>query len=138
MWLENIKELKKVTGMTNKSIADKAKLPEVTVNRIFSGDTDHPRIDTLALIVEAMGGKMRDIFADTNVIVATETLAKVKESAEVVEAEKEVTDSKNAMLEAKVTALEMENALLKKELQHKDELLAVHNYYISLNKNIKE
>lgn len=138
MWLENIKELKKVTGMTNKSIADKAKLPEVTVNRIFSGDTDHPRIDTLALIVEAMGGKMRDIFADTNVIVATETLAEVKESAEVVEAEKEVTDSKNAMLEAKVTALEMENALLKKELQHKDELLAVHNYYISLNKNIKE
>ena len=138
MWLENIKELKKVTGMTNKSIADKAKLPEVTVNRIFSGDTDHPRIDTLALIVEAMGGKMRDIFADTNVIVATETLAEVKESAEVVEAEKEVTASKNAMLEAKVTALEMENALLKKELQHKDELLAVHNYYISLNKNIKE
>ena len=138
MWLENIKELKKVTGMTNKSIADKAKLPEVTVNRIFSGDTDHPRIDTLVLIVEAMGGKMRDIFADTNVIVATETLAEVKESAEVVEAEKEVTDSKNAMLEAKVTALEMENALLKKELQHKDELLAVHNYYISLNKNIKE
>lgn len=138
MWLENIKELKKVTGMTNKSIADKAKLPEVTVNRIFSGDTDHPRIDTLALIVEAMGGKMRDIFADTNVIVATETLAEVKESAEVVEAEKEVTDSKNAMLEAKVTALEMEIALLKKDLQHKDELLAVHNYYISLNKNIKE
>jgi hypothetical protein len=42
------------------------------------------------------------------------------------------------MLEAKVNALEMEIALLKKELQHKDELLAVHNYYISLNKNNKE
>lgn len=34
------------------------------------------------------------------------------------------------MLEAKVAALEMENELLKKELLHKEELLAVHNYYI--------
>ena len=29
-----------------------------------------------------------------------------------------------------MAALEMENELLKKELLHKEELLAVHNYYI--------
>lgn len=138
MWLEHIKELKKSKGLTNKQIAERSRLPETTINRIFAGDTDHPRIDTLALIVEACGGTMRDIFADTNTIVATETLAEVKEAAEVVEAEREVVDSQNAILEAKVTALEMEIALLKKEIQHKDELLAVHNYYISLNKNKAE
>jgi hypothetical protein len=33
------------------------------------------------------------------------------------------------MLEAKVTALTTEIELLKKELAHKDELLALHNYY---------
>lgn len=138
MWLDNLKELKKSTGMSAKQIAAKANLPERTVTRIFAGETDHPRIDTLGIIADALGASFRDIFADTNVIVATETLAEVKEVAEVVEAERDVMTVKNEMLEAKVTALTMELELLKKELQHKEELLAVHNYYISLGKsNIK-
>jgi predicted transcriptional regulator len=135
MWIENLKELKKRTGMSIKQIGEKANLPEKTVNRIISGDTDHPRIDTLVLIVEAMGGKMNEIFADTNVVVATESLVEIKETADVVEAENSVITATNAMLEAKVTALTMENELLKKELQHKEELLAVHNYYIKLKSN---
>lgn len=132
MWLENLKELKKKTGMSIKQIGENANLPEKTVNRILSGDTDHPRIDTLVLIVEAMGGKISEIFADTNVVVATESLVEIKETADVVEAENGVISAKNDMLEAKVAALTMEVELLKKELQHKEELLAVHNYYIKL------
>lgn len=135
MWLDNVKELKKKTGMSNKQIADKANLPEKTVNRILAGDTDHPRIDTLVLIVEAMGGKMNEIFADTNVVVATESLVEIKETADVVEAENSVISAKNEMLETKVAALTMEVELLKKEIQHKEELLAVHNYYIKLKSN---
>ena len=134
MWLNNIKEIKKKSGLTNKQIAERANLPEQTVNRIFSGATDHPRIDTLALIVEAMDSTMRDIFADTNIVVATQCLVEIKETAEAVEAEREVAIVKNDILESKVATLEKEIALLKLELQHKDELLAVHNYYISLNK----
>ena len=129
MWLANLKEIKKKTGMSTKQIADKAHLPEKTVNRILSGGTDHPRIDTLVLIVEAMGGKMSEIFADTNVVVANESLVEIKETAEVVEAENSVVSAKNDMLEAKVAALTLENELLKKELQHKEELLALHNHY---------
>ena len=129
MWLDNLKELKKMTGMSSKQIAEKANLPERTVSRIFSGETDHPRIDTLGLIVDALEGKLQDIFADTNVIVATENLVEIKEVAEVVEAERDVVNKKNDMLEAKVTAMTMEIELLKKELQHKEELLALHNYY---------
>ncbi len=132
MWLENLKELKKKTGMSIKQIADKANLPEKTVNRILSGDTDHPRIDTLVLIVEAMGGKMSEIFADTSVVVASESLVEIKETAEVVEAENSVVSAKNDMLETKVAALTMEVELLKKELQHKEEIIALHNYYIKL------
>ena len=135
MWLDNLKDLKKKTGMSAKQIADKANLPEKTVNRILSGDTDHPRIDTLVLIVEAMGGKMNEIFADTNVVVATESLVEIKETAKVVEAENSVVYAKNDMLEAKITALTMEVELLKKELQHKEELLAVHNFYTKLMQN---
>lgn len=135
MWLENLKELKKKTGMTAKQISEAAKLPERTVTRIFSGETDHPRIDTIGLIVDAMGFTLRDIFADTNVIVATETLTEVKEVAEIVEAERDEVATKNEMLEAKITALTMENELLKKDLLHKEELLFVHKQYLAIIKS---
>jgi transcriptional regulator with XRE-family HTH domain len=132
MWLDNLKELKKKTGMSTKQIADKTRLPERTVNRIFAGESDHPYADTLDLIVKALGYDLGDIFADTGVIVATEKLVEIKESVDVVEAERDLTIVENEMLKAKNAALTTEIELLKKELQHKDELLALHNYYKSV------
>ena len=130
MWLDNLKELKKRTGMSSKQIAEQTSLPERTVNRIFSGDTDNPYVDTLHRIVTVMGGSLDDILTDTKVVVATEKLIEVKESADVIEAERDLIQAENDMLKSKVSAYEMEIELLKKELQHKEELLAVHNYYI--------
>lgn len=132
MWLENLKELKKKTGMSAKQIAEKTRLPERTVNRIFAGESDHPYADTLDLIVKALGYDLGDIFADTGVIVATTELVEIKESVDVVEAERDLTLAENEMLKAKNAALTTEIELLKKELQHKDELLALHNYYKSV------
>ncbi len=129
MWLDNIKELKKAKGMSTKQIAEKTKLPERTVNRIFSGDTDNPYVDTLHRIVTVLGGSLDDILADTKVVVATESLVEVKESANVIEAERDLIAVENEMLKAKVVALTAELELLKKELTHKEELLALHNYY---------
>lgn len=130
MWLDNLKELKKRTGMSVKQISELSHLPERTVNRIFSGDTDNPYVDTLHRIVTTLGGNLNDIFADTKVIVATEELVEIKENVDVVEAERDLILVENEMLKAKNTALTTEIELLKKELQHKDELLALHNYYI--------
>ena len=135
MWLDNLKELKRNTNLSSKQIAERTKLPERTVNRILAGETDHPRVDTLHLIVTALGGSLNDIFADTNVVVATETLAEVKENAEVIEAELDLVSVENEMLKSKVAAMTTEIELLKKELQHKEELLALHNYYIKLIPN---
>jgi transcriptional regulator with XRE-family HTH domain len=132
MWLENLQELKKKTGMSVKQIAEKTNLPERTINRIFSGETDHPYADTLDLIVKALGYDLGDIFADTKVVVATDELVEIKDSVGVVEAERDLTIVENEMLKAKNAALVTENELLKKEIQYKDELLALHNYYKSV------
>ena len=132
MWLENLKELKKKTGMSSKQIAEKTRLPERTVSRIFAGESDHPYADTLDLSVKALGYDLGDIFADTGVIVATTELVEIKESVDVVEAERDLTLVENEMLKAKNAALTTEIELLKKEIQHKDELLALHNYYKSV------
>ena len=131
MWLQNLKEMKKKSGLSTKQIAEQTKLPERTVARIFSGETDHPRIDTVHLIVTVMGGTLNDIFADTNVVVATDSLVEVKEVVDVVEAERALIIAENEMLRAKTAAQDIEIQLLKKELQHKEELLALHNYYIA-------
>ena len=135
MWLDNLKELKKKTGMSSKQIAEKTNLPERTVNRIFAGETDHPYADTLDLIVKALGYDLGDIFADTKVIVATDDLVEIKENVDIVAAEHDRIVVENEMLKTKNVALTMEVELLKKELQHKEELLALHNYYNKLKPN---
>ena len=129
MWLDNLKELKKKTGMSVKQIADKTNLPERTVSRIFSGETAHPYADTIDLIAKAFGCELGDIFADTGVIVATEQLIEIKENVDAVEAERNQVIMENETLKFKNAALSAEIEMLKKEIQYKDELLSLHNYY---------
>lgn len=139
MWLENLKELKQKTRMSSKQIAEMTNLPERTVIRIFSGDTDNPYVDTLHRIVTVLGGSLDDILADTKAVVATESLVEVQESVSVIEAERNLIAVENEMLKAKVAALTAENEILTKELKHKEELLALHNYYkIQIEQLIKK
>ena len=135
MWLDNLKELKKKTGMSTKQIADKTNLPERTVTRIFSGDTDNPYVDTLHRIVTVLDGSLDDILADTKVVVATESLIEVKENANVVEAERDLISAERDRILLENERLKTENEMLKMQLKHKEELLALHNYYNKLKPN---
>ena len=131
MWLENLKELKKKSGMSSKNIAELTNLPERTVSRIFSGDTEDPRTDTLRRIVSVLGGSLDDIFAESDTVVANTTLQT---------AQKELEEAINAntMLMAELAVLKDKNCTLEAEcdrlrlmLAHKEEILALHNYYMS-------
>ncbi len=129
MWLDNLKELKKQTNMSVKQIAEMTNLPERTINRIFSGDTDNPYVDTLHRIVTVLGGSLDDILANSKAVVATESLVELKENVDVAEAQLDLIAVENEILKTKNTALSTEIELLKNELAHKDELLALHKYY---------
>ena len=135
MWLDNLKELKKKTGMSAKQIADKTNLPERTVSRIFSGDTDNPYVDTLHRIVTVLGGSLDDILADTKVVVGEENLVTLQENVEVITAERDLIIAENAILKDKVVTLTAENDMLKMQLKHKEEIIALHNYYNKLKPN---
>lgn len=122
--------------MTSKQIADKAHLPERTVIRLFSGDTPNPYVDTLHRIATALDVSLDDILADTKVVVACETFVEVKETLEevkgtanVMEAERDIIKIENERLKVENANMATELQLLKRELQHKDELLALHNFY---------
>ena len=132
MWLDHLKELKKAKGMTTKQIADATKIPESTIKRIFAGDTTDPYVSTIHRIVIALGGSLDHILADTNAVLSTESLVEVKENANVVEAERDLIIAENTILKAENAALSAKVAMLEKDIQHKDELLALHNYYKKL------
>ena len=129
MWLENLKELKKAKGMTTKQIADATKIPESTLKRIFAGDTEDPYVSTIHRIVTVLGGSLDHILADTNAVLSTESLAEVKERSEAAESELDLVLAELEMLRAKTAVQEQEIVILTEQIKHKDELLAVHNYY---------
>lgn len=129
MWLDNLKELKKSKGMTSKQIAEKTNLPERTVTRIFSGDTDNPYVDTLHRIVTVLGGSLDDILADTKVVVGDHNLVTLQENVDVAVAERDLLAVENSTLKSQVAALTAENELLRLKLAHKEEIIALHNYY---------
>lgn len=137
MWLDNLKELKKEKGYSDKKIAEKANLSEKTVSRIFSGDTDSPYVDTLHRIVKALGGSLDDILADTKAVVGTthmatlnETLDSTAAERDLLGAERDLFVAENAVLKEEVAALTAKVKMLEMQLKYKDEIIAVHNYYI--------
>ena len=132
MWLENLRELKRAKGMSSKQIADKTMLPERTVKRIFSGDTDDPRVDTLRRIVTVLGGSLDDIFAESGAVIVSQDLATLKAENDRLSAELKLLQTKVGVLQDLNASLTAENSMLRTELKHKDELLAIHNYYNKL------
>ena len=129
MWLDRLKEIKKEKGMSSKQIAEATNLPERTVSRIFSGDTDNPYVDTLHRIVSVLGGSLDDILADTKGVGGTENLVTLKENVEIATAELDMIKAENIVLKDKVAVLTAENDLLKMKLEHKEEIIKLHNYY---------
>ena len=142
MWLDNLKELKKEKNMSTKQLAERANLPEKTVIRILSGKTLNPYLDTLDRLAVGLGCTIGDIIAGTNAVIGTANLSTLQDDIttitkekETIAAERDLVCAENNILKDKVTTLTAEIELLKMKLMHKEELLALHNYY---NKLIKD
>ena len=135
MWLDNLKDLKKQTGMSSKQIAEKTNLPERTVNRIFSGDTDNPYMDTLRRIVAVLGGSLDDLFAESKMMVTNTDLATLQAEYDKLASEASILQAENVMLKDKVVSLEAEADRLRLTLAHKEEIISLHNYYNKLKTN---
>ena len=135
MWLDNLKELKKKSGMSVKQIAEHTHLPERTVTRIFSGDTDAPRIDTLRRMVAVLGGSLDDVFAESGSVVAHSDVLTLQDEVERLKGETTAQQAEIASLKELNARLSNENELLRLKLEHKEEIIALHNYYNSRKAN---
>ena len=135
MWLDNLKELKKKSGMSSKQIAEGTLLPERTICRIFNGETSNPTITTLIPIIKFLGGSMSEIFADTKAIIGDETLASLQEDKDVISAERDALITENKILAEKVNVLSKELELTNLKLMYTEKLLATHDFYNKLKPN---
>ena len=124
MWLDNLKELKQAKGLSSKQIADKAKLPEKTVIRIFSGDSTNPYADTLYRIVVVLGGSLDDVLADSKAVVGTKSLAAMQEEIDTLQIKLDAMQAENTMLSERADSLTTENATLKAEKMDLETIVA--------------
>ena len=125
MWLDNLIELKKKSGMSSKQIAEGTFMPERTITRIFHRETDSPTITTLIPIINFLGGSFDEIFADTKAVVSDHNLVTLQDNIEVVTAERDLLKAENSILTNRITALTSENDILKMQIAHKDETIAL-------------
>ena len=135
MWLDNLKELKKAKGMSSKQIAEKTNLPERTVSRIFSGDTPNPYVDTLYRIVAVLDGSLDDVLADSKTVVGNTNLATLQADVDRLNSEVILLQAENKVLTDKNAILTTENDMLRMKLEHKEEIISLHNYYNKLKTN---
>ena len=135
MWLDTLKELKKAKGLSSKQISAMTNLPERTVVRIFSGETPNPYVDTLHRIAAVLGTTIDEILGDSKAVVGTQDLATLQDDVNRLTGENGFLQTELAILRDKLGTLEAENAMLRLKLEHKEEIIALHNYYIKINSN---
>lgn len=132
MWIDKLIELKKKSGYSSKQIAEGTFMPERTVSRIFAKETNGPSITTLIPIINFLGGSLDELFADTEAVIGNKKFADLQAKCDLVTAEKDLLSTENAILKDQINSLNAKIELLELKLMHKEELLAIHNYYTKL------
>ena len=61
MWLDTLKEMKKVCGKTAQQISNETGEPLSTINKLFSGSTKEPRLTLVMSVVHCMGFSLDDL-----------------------------------------------------------------------------
>ena len=61
MWLDNLIEMKRDAGKTLKQISEESGVSPGTVNKIFAGQTEAPKLETIKAIVYSLGFTLDDL-----------------------------------------------------------------------------
>lgn len=132
---DNLRDLKKKSGVSNRYLAEKMHMSERTIGRIFAGKTSLD-IDQLRQMVLVMNGSVDDILDLVELKVPVpEMEALQNENASLLAKNKELTDSL-ALLQAeiaiykdKIGVLTAENDILRLKLEYEQKIGAIHDFY---------
>ena len=131
-WLKNLIDLKNKTGMTTKQIAEMENLAEKSVSNVFSGKSKSPSVNLIRRIITALGGKWREIFEESDAVIASQDLVTLQAEYDRLQSEANDLRAENVSLKDKNAALEIELDHLKLTLAHKEETLAHKQQIVEL------
>ena len=134
MFRERILEEKKRLNLSAKTMADTSRLhlTEETISRVLSGKTADPSISTVLDLAEAVGLKPHEIFMDATLATEFKAFLDLKSISEETEAERIRIIAENENLKATNAGLVDRIRVLEMQLSHKEEIIALHNYYNKL------
>ena len=138
-WLINLIELYNRSGKSFKQIAESENIAEKSVSNVFLGKAKSPGVDLVCKIIHALGGHRNEIFCESGAVIGGQDLATLQDQVDTLteenttlKTEKDLAVAELEILRNKTALQEAEIGLLKERLQHKDELLAVYNYFTKI------
>ena len=137
MFRERILEEKKRLNLSAKTMSDTSRLhlPEETISRVLSGKTADPGVSTVLDLAETVGLKPYEAFMDATLASEFKAFLELKSRSEATEAERIRIIADNENLKSTNAGLVDRIRVLEIELSHKEELLALHNYYNKIKTN---
>ena len=105
MWLDRINQIKNEKGFKTRTLAERTNLPERTIARILSGETEHPYIDTILSIINALECSLEEIFIDTKAVISNNDLMILQDKINALTKERDdLINEKNELL-SKISAM---------------------------------
>ena len=131
IFIERILEEKKRLNLSAKTMSDISRLhlSEETIKRVLSGKTSDPGISTVLDISESVGLKPYEAFMDATLAAEFEAFLSLKLRDERGEVERIKLTADNETLKATNAGLVDRIRVLEMQLQHKEELLSVYEYF---------
>ena len=131
MYLERILAQKKLLGLTIKSMAElsKLQLPEETISRFLSSKTHDPRLSTVLDVGEIVRLEPYELFMDAQTAAEFKIFLETRTSKTSTSEEINSLLSHNVALQDEIAALKAEIEWLRLTLEHKEEIISLHNRY---------
>lgn len=129
-WLINLNEYRIKVDMPLNEVAERANVSEKSTRRIFSGESKNPGVEPVRRIIRAMGCTINEIFEESGAVIGGQDLVTLQAKVDELNAEILLIQAENNVLKSKADALSAENDLLRLKLEHKEEIISIHNYYI--------
>lgn len=131
MFRDRITEERKRLRITVRSMSERSKLrlPEETISRVLSGKTADPGVSTVIDLGETVGLAAYEIFMDSTLSSEFRAFLELKSKSEETEAERIRIIAENETLKTINATLSQKIEILEMKLAHKEELIALHNFY---------
>ena len=134
MFRDRILEEKKRLNLSVKTMADLSRLhlPKETIERVLTGKTSDPGVSTVLDVAETVGLQPYEVFMDATLAAEFKTFLELRSRSEETEAERIRIIAENENLKATNAGLADRLRVLEMQLSHKEELLALHDFYNKL------